>query len=95
MFFPLYESDFTMRQTHNYTASQYTHATASPLAWIVHLFTKRKSAGIAEEAEEYYQRKNAGQRKKIIGRVAGPEAFTGASATRIQLSSSDKFVNTK
>ena len=84
-----------MRQTHNYKASQYANENASPLAWIIHLFTKRKSAHIAEEAEEYHRRNDIGRRKRIVGRVAGPEAFTGNAAIPFQPQSSDKIVNTK
>src|SRR5690242_17770487 len=84
-----------MRQTRGYTASQYAHDSGFPLVWIIRLFTRRARKGIEEEAEEYHQRKMDGQQRKIIGRVAGPEAFTGKSAVRIQQQSCDKVVSTE
>lgn len=72
-----------MRQTHEYTSSNYTRDTGFPLVWIITYFFKRsaaKSYETKEEPDKYHQR-NIGQGRKIIGRAAGPEAFTGKSST--------------
>lgn len=73
-----------MRQTHKYTSSHYTDDTGFPLVWIItRFFQKRAKVAIEQEAEEYHQRSRC-RGGKIIGRVAGPEAYVGQSAVRRQ-----------
>lgn len=73
-----------MRQTREYSASQYVRDHGFPLAWIFRLFTTKSSLGAAEEAKEHHQQALAGRKGKIIGRAAGREAYTGESALRFQ-----------
>ena len=81
-----------MRETHDYSASQYVRDNGFPLTWIVRLFTKRATSRIHEEAEENHHRHHSGRAGKIIGRVAGPEAYTGKSAMRFTESPRDRSV---
>ena len=74
-----------MRQTTSYTGTHYSRDNGFPIVgWIVRIFTKRATSGIEDEAGESLRRNTAGQRAKIIGRVAGPEAWKGKSAERRQ-----------
>lgn len=70
-----------MKQTHNYTGSHYVSDNGFPLTWIFKIFTKRATSRIADEAEEHHERHRTVRSGKIIGRVAGPEAYTGKSAS--------------
>lgn len=40
---------------------------------------------VADEAEIYHQRIGAQQKGKIIGKVAGPEAYLGKSASKFAI----------
>lgn len=71
-----------MRTTNDYTGSQYARDNGFPLVWIARLFMKRAQKGASEEADEHFAKSNAQRKGKIIGRVAGADAYTGASATR-------------
>jgi len=75
-----------MRQTHEYTSSNYKRDTGFPLVWIITYLFKRSAAKTHETKEEpdKYHQRNIGQGRKIIGRVAGPEAHTGKSSNRVQ-----------
>lgn len=50
-------------------------------------------ADTREEADEYHVRNASARQGKIIGRVAGPQAFTGRSATRQKERSHDKIMH--
>lgn len=74
-----------MKQTHEYTSDHYRRDNGFPLAWIITYFFRRgaKIDETKEEPEKYHQR-HIGQGRKIIGRVAGPEAYTGSSAKHLK-----------
>lgn len=69
-----------MRETHQYSATNYVNENGFPLTWIIRLFTRRAASGIEEEAEECLQRNL--KVKKIIGRPGGSEAWTGNTSQR-------------
>lgn len=84
-----------MRQTHEYTSSQYNADNGFPLTWLFKRHLKKKiRSGIQGEAEENHRKHEAARSGKIIGRVAGPEAYIGKSANlRTKDQSSSKGLN--
>lgn len=62
------------------------------MIWIFRCCLARTMADTREEADEYHLRNASARQGKIIGRVAGPQAFTGTSATRQSERSHDKTV---
>lgn len=70
-----------MRQTHKYTSAQYNADNGFPIAsWFRRNLRKMVDAQIKAEAEEDYSRSKLARSGKIIGRVAGPEAYLGKSS---------------
>lgn len=64
-----------MHQTRRYSAQQHSRDNAFPRSWIIRLFTQRVTSKIQEEAEENHHRHCSGRNGKIIGKVAGRDAW--------------------
>lgn len=81
-----------MRQTHKYTYKQYNADNGFPLAsGIVRSMKKLINESMKAESEERHAHSKASYKKKIVGRVAGPEAYHGKSASlRMKEQSSSK-----
>ena len=81
-----------MRQSHNYSASQYVRDGGFPLTWMCRYFcTSHAISDMQDEAEENHERSKI-QLGTIIGRPAGHEAYTGRSAMLYQQQSRDRTV---
>ena len=80
-----------MKQTYNYSASQYVSDNGFPLSWMCRccLGTNHATSGIREEAEEHHERSKS-RPGTIIGRPAGREAYHGRSAMLYQQQSRRK-----
>lgn len=74
-----------MRESNQYTGSQYARENGIGLAWIFSkLFTRGMKSSISSEADAYHQRNDDARKGKIIGRPAGRDAYHGKSAVLFQ-----------
>jgi hypothetical protein len=81
----------SMRQTHNYSASQYVRDTGFPLTWMCRCcITSHAESDMQKEAEEYHLR-NKTPSGTVIGRPAGYEAYRGRSTMQYQHQSSGRM----
>lgn len=73
-----------MRNSQPYTGTQYTRENGFRLVGaIMRLLGKRLTSNVIEtEAADYYQQKAEQKKGKIIGKVAGREAYQGESGRR-------------
>jgi hypothetical protein len=74
-----------MRQTHQYSASQYVGDNGFPLTWICRCcLSSGAQSTMREDIEENHQRSKT-QPGKIVGRPAGhPQAYVSHEAMRFQ-----------
>lgn len=85
-----------MRPTHEYTYKHYNADNGFPIAsGIVRSLRKLIDNSMKAESEERHSRSKAGYKGKIVGRVAGPDAYHGKSANLRKKEQSSSKEDTK
>lgn len=85
-----------MKQTHNYTSSQYVNEGGFPLSWMCRCCcgADQAKSGMREEADEYHVR-NKTPAGTVIGRPVALGAYRGQSAMNYQSQSREPTTATE